>query len=619
MGKRAAACGLALTGLALLALAGCGSGGSGVGSPGAPQPRITVSITGPDPLPTSVASGASVQFDATVTGSSDTAVNWTVSPAAAGGVTAAGLFTAAVVPSRTPTTLTATAQANGTSSGSAEFSVVPGPAAAPAPDEWTWEGGSSGLDALGVYGTLGASSLGNAPGARVSPAAWADALGNLWLFGGYSFTSSTGVPGNQNDLWEYSDGEWTWVGGSDTIEQPGVYGTVGTPETGNIPGGRYLAVSVTDPSGNFWLFGGSGVDSTGTNGTLNDLWRYSNGEWTWMSGSDTVADYPNCHPGVYGTEGVPAPGNVPGARFNAVGWADPSGNVWLFGGEGYDWNGQAIPVTPVPAAGRAQDPAARGSVGEACGTRWGSGILNDLWKYEPTTGMWTWMSGSNAYNQFGVYGTLGVPSPSNVPGARGAAVTWTDKSGNLWLFGGEGNDVNGQVCQEYAGALDCVLNDLWEYDPSTSAWTWIGGSDVIAQPGVYGTEGVPAASNWPGARWLAVGWTDPSGNFWLFGGVGFDSSGTGAGFAELNDLWKYDPTSGEWTWMSGSDIANQSGAYGTLGVAAPSTVPGARDSAAGWTDPAGNLWLFGGQGAGGKLNDLWKYQPPNASAQTSGR
>ena len=39
--------------------------------------------------------------------------------------------------------------------------------------------------------------------------------------------------------------------------QPGVYGTLGTPAAGNIPGGRLDAASWTDDNGNLWLFGGS--------------------------------------------------------------------------------------------------------------------------------------------------------------------------------------------------------------------------------------------------------------------------------------------------------------------------------------------------------------------------
>ena len=48
------------------------------------------------------------------------------------------------------------------------------------------------------------------------------------------------------------------------------------------------------------------------------------------------------------------------------------------------------------------------------------------------------MSGSNIPNARGVYGTLGVPAAPNIPGGRTNAVSWTDNSGNFWLFGGQG-------------------------------------------------------------------------------------------------------------------------------------------------------------------------------------
>ena len=50
-------------------------------------------------------------------------------------------------------------------------------------------------------------------------------------------------------------GEWTWVSGSDTINQAGTYGTKGTPAASNIPGGRPRSISWIDLGGNFWLFG----------------------------------------------------------------------------------------------------------------------------------------------------------------------------------------------------------------------------------------------------------------------------------------------------------------------------------------------------------------------------
>ena len=47
------------------------------------------------------------------------------------------------------------------------------------------------------------------------------------------------------------------------------------------------------------------------------------------------------------------------------------------------------------------------------------------------------------------------------------ASSWTDSSGNLWLFGGYGVDANG---------LESGLNDLWEFNPSTNEWAWMGGA-----------------------------------------------------------------------------------------------------------------------------------------------
>ena len=52
------------------------------------------------------------------------------------------------------------------------------------------------------------------------------------------------------------------------------------------------------------------------------------------------------------------------------------------------------------------------------------------------------MSGSNSINQQGIYGTQGVLSPSNAPGARILSVLWIDVNGTLWLFGGR-NDLSG--------------------------------------------------------------------------------------------------------------------------------------------------------------------------------
>ena len=114
-----------------------------------------------------------------------------------------------------------------------------------------------------------------------------------------------------------------------------------------------------------------------------------------------------------------------------------------------------------------------------------------------------------------------------MPGARTGATTWTDTAGNLWLFGGSGAD---------STVATSDLNDLWKY--SGGQWTWVGGADVVGQQGSFGTMGVAASSNLPGAGSGAVGWTDSSGNLWLFGGYTADSP---AGVGAFNTLWEYQP------------------------------------------------------------------------------
>lgn len=379
------------------------------------------------------------------------------------------------------------------------------------------------------------------PPARLGAATWTDTAGNLWLFGG-----SDGA-NYRNDLWEFNAsalsadftataGVWTWQSGSATaaVDQNGIY----PPSANPYPGARTNAVSWTDGSGNFWLFGGFGKDGAGTLGFLNDLWEYTGGTWTFISGSSLANQV-----GIYGTPGMASGTNAPGGRQEAVGWADAAGNLWLFGGEGEDGN---------------NPPTA-------------NGILDDLWVYNITAKQWTFVMGNIKANQTGVYEaqtvvgpvnttgaastcglTVGLTVGSNVicspvsttsalPGSRWGASGWTDAGGNLWLYGGWGLDSTGTNGN---GAL----NDLWAYTPNSTAgqpgtWTWIKGSNTGAANGVYGDEVRPYKTYeiWtPGGRSNATHWVDGNGQLWLFGGVGYDSTST-TGNGYLNDMWRYLP------------------------------------------------------------------------------
>ena len=391
-------------------------------------------------------------------------------------------------------------------------------------------------------------------------------------------------------------GEWGWMGGSSTEPASGSgysggYGTYRVPALANFPGSRRNAASATDSKGNLWLFGGYGFDAVGGVGILNDLWVYqpSDQEWTWMGGSSTVPTNYSGQAGVYGTLGTPASSNHPGGHSSATSWTDGSGHFWLFGGFSVDANGMA-------------------------------GSLNDLWEFNPDTNEWTWMAGPNSAGvdgaNRGIYGTLGVPATSNTPGSRSGANGWADKAGHLWLFGGWGWDANG---------TNGWLNDLWEFDTGTKEWTWVGGSSVIyglgiglqGRAGIYGTLGVSNATNVPGSRTNAAQWRDASGNFWLFGGEGFDSTGH---FGFLNDLWEFETSTQQWVWEGGADVLTltsggypaEPGIYGTQGSPSQSNIAGSRSGAVSWIDSSGRLWLFGGYGfdsggTNGWLNDLWQF------------
>jgi hypothetical protein len=440
-----------------------------------------------------------------------------------------------------------------------------------ATNQWTWTSGLSTTVTAGVYGTLGTPGLGNVPGTRDYSVTFVDKAGLLWLFGGNGYGNTTaGGSYYLNDLWQYNQQAnlWTWMGGPQTEGGSGVYGTLGVAAAGNLPGSRYGSGHWTDAAGNFWLFGGNGLDSTGTGNTLSDLWTYNttSGLWTWVNGPNLANSL-----GTYGTQGQAAAGNVPGSRYLTSSWSDAAGNFWIFGGYGY------ATVSDV------------------------NDYLNDLWMYSPTTGQWTWVTGTNGVQGAAQYGTQGVAAAGNTPGARSSAVTWTDGAGNLWLFGGVGYSP--------ATAQPIYFNDLWEFSPSTKLWTWVGGSNLTNQAGVYGTQGVAAAGNMPGARSEAVSFVDRHGNFWLFGGLGLSSSSICCG--ALNDMWEYSPTTGLWAWMSGANVTNTYGTYGTLGVPGPTTTPGSRRGAFAWDD-SGDFFMMGGTGYGaptntGLLNDLWEY------------
>ena len=552
-------------------------------SPPPPPPQVTIRVVPSHPR---VHVNRTVQLTATVENSDNTAVTWRLggdgcSGATCGMISADGLFTAPPnVPDPAQVRVTATSVADPSKAYTAVITVLPAVEITVTPLDPTVGVGRSLKFTATVRNADNPATVWSVAGPDCS----GNGCGTVSAEGLYSApTLVPGVPtvtitatsvedpvtsGSATALIVFSAAsvEWGWMAGPLSVDAWGIYGTIGVPSPTATPGARRGATAWSDATGGLWLFGGSGLAQNAIEGALNDLWRFdpATGQWTWWSGSNTTD-----HFGVYGTRGIPGPANTPGGRYESAGCGDPDGSFWLFGGSGF------------------------------LSEQGGSGDGNDLWKFDPVLRQWTWISGNQMSDGPSVYGTKGVADPANVPGGRRHAQIWSGRDGKIWLFGGAGYNA-----QSGWGGL---LNDLWRYDPTEDAWTWVSGSDTFDQPGVFGTRGVPDPGNVPGARTRAVSWIDLEGNLWLFGG-------SWPGWLHGNDLWKFEPATGLWTWVSGSDTPSQPGVYGTIGVPEAANVPGGRTLAVPFRDPGGLLWLFGGAGHDATgyntfLNDLWKFDP----------
>ena len=430
-------------------------------------------------------------------------------------------------------------------------------------------------------------------------------------------------------------GEWTWIKGSSGANDPGTYGSQGVPDPNNTPAAVFKAAEWTDHDGNLWLFGGTDPNYL----EMNAMWKFDpiTEEWTWMRGSSNC-----CQAGVYGTQGVPDPNNMPGARGeNFWTWVDTAGDLWLYGGLGYDVNGinevmsdlwryniandewtwmagsnvgtvnvvygtQGVPDAANTPGGRGYGSSAwaddsnrlwlfGGFLYQNFGTgSWGlTGAGNDMWMWDPNNGLWTWVQGTNIQNSGAVFGSMGIPDPANHPSSKSINTRFKDSQGNFYMFGGI-----------FAGAW----SDMWKYDWHTNEFTWVSGPATPNSPANFGTQCVPDENNLPPGRYEdRWSWNDDCDNFWIFGGVDFNFG--------YNDLWHYNAQTNIWTWISGADFGNQTADYGTQGVSAPTNHQSARYGGESWRDNNGNLWTFGGADIDVNTlakNDLWRFVPDPA-------
>lgn len=142
------------------------------------------------------------------------------------------------------------------------------------------------------------------------------------------------------------------------------------------------------------------------------------------------------------------------------------------------------------------------------------GASNALFRYNITSGRFAWISGASTANPTANYGTMNVEAPTNVPPPKfGMVMVYHPSSNNILIHGGDGND-------------------LWRFNITSNMWAMIHGTSAALIPN-WGTLGISASTNLPGARRGASGALIPSTNtLYYFGGQ------SNSGF-ELGDLWQY--------------------------------------------------------------------------------
>ncbi|CAH1793265.1 unnamed protein product [Owenia fusiformis] len=380
--------------------------------------------------------------------------------------------------------------------------------------EWEWRDGSA---EGGQYSTQIIDSdpikTQQYPGSRQGATVWNSGK-ELWLFGG---KGPNGRSGAINDLWKMEN---------ETMKWSLVEFDVGSPK----PEGRMLASSCGVPGLFFFIFGG--MDD---NAHFGDAWVFymKKQEWVPLINQSRIVPPRGAAAYwclkdrliIYGGRNVKGdilsdmwslslkdlqwtllnnPSPSPGSRDGGATWSakNETMNLYLFGGNSLETRDSHL----------------------------SKGFMSDLWQFTVETNSWQLLHGDSVRHKPGVYGSLGIPDQSNIPGSRKHSATWIDTHGDLWMFGGGGQDKETKTTPSQSGKL---LSDLWVFDIQQRVWVWLGGPDIGEQEAFYGKLRSKSHQHIPGPRWQAVTWSHKN-TFYMFGGEGHDKNNQDS---ILNDLW----------------------------------------------------------------------------------
>jgi Kelch motif/Galactose oxidase, central domain len=399
-----------------------------------------------------------------------------------------------------------------------------------------------------IYNTLGGANPTTTPGSRMNMAGFVDPNAQtLYLFGGVNGSSYY----NSTFVYNTGTGNWSYTTGANSANSSGTQPLASNLFQGypSARAGMGFAVAPLGSGNRMFMKGGRGL--AGNNSTVGILKSYYRTTSTlpafqWLTGQDFSIDH-NSPSNFFGGVNPLDPGSLT----NLCVFTDNNFNsLWQFGGID------------------------------------GDGFTNNAMMFQslnPIGTTFTRVAGSTSREDPGSYNGQGN---SGIPAARAFAAYWKDAAGNFWIFGGSSPD-NG------------AMNDLWRFNPTTNVFTLVKGTfrNTTAS---YGTISTTSSSNFPPARAQASAVVSSDGKFYIFGGA------NGANY--YNDLWQFDPTTNNWTWLKGSNTPNAS-ASGFTGINSPTATPGAVKGAMAWR-LNNTMYIYGGEGYDGngnlgRLGDLW--------------
>ena len=380
-----------------------------------------------------------------------------------------------------------------------------------------------------------------------------------------------------------------------------VTGITGVYSATNEPGNGY-AGACWNADSIFWRFGSGG----------DDLWKYDPAmlQWAHVKGALGTTGP------IYGTMGIGAPGNTPGAAtFGHPHWriADqlwlygnnsstdmwyfdiPTGNwVWVGGGMGAglaNYGTQGVPSTT-------NTPGVINEVDckwlDSNGNPW---LFNDidgvLWQFDVSLNQWIWKKGTPS-SFTPIYGTIGTYAAANEP----AIVVSCPSTGNSWCYWQIGDTFWVYINRSF------TQTEIWKYSVALNQWACVRIDTVNSGP-VYGTSCSENAANMPEPKEeTRARWTDQCGNLWLFGGMDY------CGGSGYNDLWRFNVQTNNWTWIGGGSIP---GNLGVQGVPAITNWPNPANGAFSWQNENG-FWLSAGQVVSNPTHIMWLYEPDTVVA-----